>query len=238
MLRLGGIWNPKTKSQTKKLFFGLGLGMGISTQGLGCDQPGWQVLRYSCSVFCCNCKCDSRFCLLSHWAFLVLGHLNLSPQQERFEINIWTHVSWLSSPWNDSRAISVSERRRSQLCLVIFQIDGALLKTSARALCLALYRIRYRIDTSKARLYSKANSSGFHFTAHKKMFIFFLTGSSFRLPLINYLFCTSDIICLHLYLNHFLFAAEWLAPPETNKVLKQLQAEWGNLDNVLKKKKS
>lgn len=33
------------------------------------------------------------------------------------------------------------------------------------------------------------------------------------------------------------FAAEWLASLGTNKVLKQLQAVWDNLDNVLQKKK-
>lgn len=56
------------------------------------------------------------------------------------------------------------------------------------------------IYTSKDCLYSKANLSSFHFTAHQKMFIFFLSGSSFRIPLINYLFCIGDFICLRCFL--------------------------------------
>lgn len=42
--------------------------------------------------------------------------------------------------------------------------------------------------------------SQFHFTAHQKIFIFFLSGSSSRIPLINYLFCIGDFICLHCFL--------------------------------------
>lgn len=89
------------------------------------------------SSFCCN----SRLKILFVKSLNILGFgcfESSSPFQEHLEIHICTQESWLASQWNNSWAICLSERKRRQLCLVRFQIDGALLKTWAWASCLLL----------------------------------------------------------------------------------------------------
>lgn len=117
--------------------------------------------------------------------------------------------------------------------------------------CLLLLRTHYSMCTSKHYIYSKANSSSFHFTAHQKLFgfFFFLSGLSFSLPrvpaAISHLPCLGmtnlSIIhfvlmifyCLHLFQSHIflcVFCNRLIAPSgdktSSSTTLSLMRASW------------
>lgn len=124
--------NSEIKPQRKRLSFGSGLGLGFRLRrGLGWDQPSLQVLCFLAL------KCRFKIIFIKP---LVFGSFKPPSPQER---QIYLQKQWLAShwKWNNSWAICLSQCRRSQLCLVGSQINGARLKTWAPALCLLYFNL-------------------------------------------------------------------------------------------------